>query len=86
VTRILKTAREAAGAPGKKLLIVEMIVDPNPTQAFAAKAVDLIMLAQFSGRERTPQEFTALFEASGFKLNRVIPTPSAYAIVEGLSV
>ncbi|WP_224241424.1 acetylserotonin O-methyltransferase [Hyalangium gracile] len=86
VVRMLKVARTAAGGPGKKLLILEMIIDPSPDKGMVSKVTDMIMLVQFGGRERTPQEFGALFEAAGFKLNRTIPTPTPYAIVEGVSV
>jgi O-methyltransferase len=86
VKQMLTVARTAAGAPGKKLIIFEMIVDPKPTASFAAKQTDVVMLAQFSGRERTPQEFTALLEATGFKVNRIINTGFHYSVIEGISV
>jgi hypothetical protein len=36
------------------------------------------------GRERTAEDFAALFAASGFTLNRVIPTQSLMHLVEAL--
>jgi hypothetical protein len=46
--------------------------------------MDVVMLAITGGRERTPAEYTALLAAAGFRLARVIPTPSPYAIVEAV--
>ena len=35
------------------------------------------------GKERTEEEFQALFQATGFELMRIVPTPSPVSIVEG---
>lgn len=35
------------------------------------------------GRERTADEFTALFAANGFELTRVVPTESPLCVIEG---
>ncbi|WP_224247192.1 acetylserotonin O-methyltransferase [Hyalangium gracile] len=86
VKRILEVTRKAAGGPGKKLLLMEMIVDPAPERALAGKLVDLLMLSMLGGRERTPKEFGELFAATGFQLTRVIPTMPPYTLVEGVSV
>jgi hypothetical protein len=40
------------------------------------------MLALLTGRERTLSEFTDLLSASGFHLERVIPTNSPRTILE----
>jgi len=34
------------------------------------------------GRERTEQEFRALFDRAGFDLTRIVPTPSPLSVVE----
>ena len=39
-----------------------------------AKVLDIIMLTVTGGRERTRVEYQTLFEAGGFRLDRVIPT------------
>jgi hypothetical protein len=36
------------------------------------------------GRERTEQEFAAVFRAAGLKLTRVVPTKCPLSIVEGV--
>jgi hypothetical protein len=38
-----------------------------------------------SGKERTEAEFRELLAASGWRLNRVIPTASHVSIIEGVS-
>ena len=63
--------------------LVEAVVPP-PGQPGFAKLLDLEMLVLTPrGRERTENEFAALFERGGFQLTRVVPTPSAVCVVEG---
>jgi hypothetical protein len=44
------------------------------------------MLVAAGGRERTEKQFREIFEASGWKLSRVIPTATPETIVEGIPV
>lgn len=66
-----------------KVLIIEMVVpkgnDPSPS-----KFLDLQMLCMETGKERTEEEYRKLLEASGFRLNRIIPTNSPYSVIEGV--
>jgi hypothetical protein len=41
------------------------------------------MLVITGGRERTEAEFRNLFESSGLKLSRIIPTEENVCIIEG---
>jgi hypothetical protein len=86
VKRILTVVRKAAGAPGHKLLVVEMVVDPVPARGLTARMLDMAMLTTTGGRERTAQEYAELFAATGFELKRVVPTMSPFSIVEAVSV
>jgi hypothetical protein len=54
--------------------------EPDPN-----KNLDLSIMALTPGRERTEEEFAALFSAAGLRLTRVIPTqyPSTMSLVEG---
>lgn len=82
--KILKAIRAAigAGGPAAKLLVVEMVVPEAPGPDMS-KLMDLNMLVMTpGGKERTAAEWTALFEAGGFRLGRILPTPSNYAILE----
>jgi len=86
VKHILSVTRQAAGGPGKKLFIVELVVDPVPQKALDARLFDIAMLVMQEGRERSEQEFRGLLAASGFELKRVLPTQSPYSILEAVSV
>jgi len=79
---ILDNCRNAMGAHGK-LLVVEMIVRPGNTFS-VAKLLDLEVLVMGGGRERTEDEFRGLLEASGFRLERVIPTRESISVLECL--
>jgi hypothetical protein len=67
---------------GGRVLIIDAVIAPG-NDPHAAKIVDLVMLNILRGRERTESEFAKLLTAAGFRLNRVIPTPSMLSIVEG---
>ena len=66
-----------------KLLLSEMVIpegnDPHP-----GKMLDLEMLTSPGGVERTEAEYANLFERSGFRLNRIVPTRSPHSIIEAV--
>ncbi len=80
--RILKNIRAAIPADGRVLLLELMVGPPNVPAP--GKFIDITMMALTGGKERTAEEFAALYEASGFKLGRVIPTRSPVFLVEGI--
>ena len=45
---------------------------------------DLEMLTSPGGQERTEAEYAGLLERAGFKLERIIPTPTPMKILESL--
>jgi hypothetical protein len=77
---ILANCNRAIG-PGGRLLVVEMLVPPGNTFS-VAKLLDLEVLVMGGGRERTEDEFKGLLEASGFRLNRIIPTQDGISLLE----
>jgi hypothetical protein len=83
---ILRNCRRAVAAAGK-LLVVERIM-PERFEAcalhHAIARVDLTMLVEFGGRERTQAEFRVLFESAGFALAKVTATSLEYSLLEGL--
>jgi O-methyltransferase domain/Dimerisation domain len=81
-TAILKHCRQVM-AQSAKLLILETIIPPG-NEPFLAKLIDLQMLVLTGGRERTEPEYRGLLEAAGFRLTRVIPTPSLVSVIEGV--
>lgn len=82
---ILKVCR-AAMAQGAKLLVIEQVVS-GPNEGPVTKLSDLNMLVLPGGRERTEEEFRRLYEASGFRLVRIVPlAPDGYCVIEGDAV
>lgn len=81
---ILKNCRKGM-APGAKVLVVEMVVQPGNDPS-PAKMFDITMLVAEGGQERTEAEHARLFEASGFRLSRVVPTPSPVSVIEAVAV
>lgn len=67
--------------PGGKLLLVEMVIAPGDSED-VAKLIDLELLVNLSGRERTEAEFRQLVAKAGWRLTRVIPTESPTRILE----
>jgi hypothetical protein len=82
--KILAAIRRAA-PPHARLLIVEAIVSEAPGPDFS-KVLDVIMLAVTGGQERTPSEYEALLTRAGFRLERIIATPSQYSIMEAVVI
>lgn len=80
--KILQGCRKGVNAGGK-LLVADSVIKPGNDPDFG-KLLDLEMLLFPGGLERTEQQFRDLFAASGWRLNRVIPTPSPVSIVEGV--
>ncbi len=78
--RILRNCREAM-SPDGKVLVVEMVIPPGNAPAFG-KWLDLMMLL-VGGKERTQEEYAALFAAAGLRLSRVIPTAAEVSVLEG---
>ena len=78
--KILSAIRRAAPAHAR-VLIVEALVSESPEPHFG-KMLDIIMLAVTGGRERTAPEYERLLASTGFRLERVVPTPSQYSVVE----
>ena len=77
---ILKNCRSGIAAGGR-LLIVDFVI-PLGNEPHPGKLMDLAMLVGAGGRERTGPEFHSLLDAASFQLTRIIPTRSAYNVVE----
>jgi hypothetical protein len=79
---ILRACRKGVNSGGK-LLVVDNVIQPSNDFA-PGKFLDLQMLIFPGGCERTEKQFRELFAASGWRLNRVIPTTAIESIVEGV--
>jgi len=79
---ILTTCRRSLH-PGGVVLVVESPLDQSGRELDAALS-DLNMLVMPGGRERTTEEYAALFAAAGLRLTRVLGTRTDVAIIEGV--
>jgi hypothetical protein len=82
---ILRNIREAMGTDrqGKKLLLIETVLAPG-NEPHVGKLMDIEMLALPGGRERTEQEYRALFDSAGFRLSRIVETKSPFSVIEAV--
>jgi len=67
--------------PDGRLLIIEMVLPPG-NEPHPGKMLDIMMLVGPGGQERTAAEYGTLLGQAGFRLTRVVPTPSAVSVVE----
>ena len=65
------------------LLLVEAVVPPG-NDPHPAKWIDIEMLVNPGGKERTEAQWASVLAAGGFRLQRVIPTPSLFSVIEGV--
>jgi hypothetical protein len=77
---ILQAIRRAT-PPHAKVLLIETLVPDDPGPDWS-KMLDIHMLALLGGRQRTRQEYEALFARSGFVLQREIDTRAGISILE----
>lgn len=68
-----------------RLLVIEMVVEPGNAYQ-PAKWLDLNMLVLPGGRERTEAEYREIYARAGFRLERVVPTPTEVSVIEGRPV
>jgi hypothetical protein len=80
-TTILQTIGKAMGAKGGKLILLESVIGPGPD---LGKFIDIEMLNLPGGRERSADEFRALFAGAGFEMTKVVPTKAPLSVVEAV--
>ncbi len=74
----------AAGAPpGARIIAMERVIADGPKDTFG-KVVDLIMFCVSQGRERTEDEFHAVFERAGLSWAGIMPTTCDMSLIEGV--
>jgi hypothetical protein len=77
---ILRSCRRAIPEHGALLVVERELGGPNENAD--AKFSDLNMLVLPGGRERTVEEFAALFDSAGFELAGSTPTAAALSVIE----
>jgi hypothetical protein len=83
--QILRKIGAAMGRDGRVLVVEPLMPEQPGNSGFDAMMAhtDLNMLIVTGGRERTEADFRTLVERSGLRVEAVIPTPAAFAIIEG---
>ena len=76
---------ERAQRVNARVVLVEWVI-PETAEFDSGKWMDINMLVNAGGRERTASEFRRLFEQAGFEPEDIIPTPSPLRIIIGKSV
>ncbi len=82
---ILRNIRTAMGGTRGKVILLESVLPAGNAPDFG-KVIDLEMLAMPGGRERTAEEFDALFARAGFELTRIVPTRSPLSVIEAVAL
>ena len=82
--KILKSIRKAA-PPHSKLLLAEWLL-PEDGKPSWTLFVDMIMMTELTGKERTEGEFRLLLERGGFRLDRVIDAGFHTFILEASAI
>lgn len=82
---ILASCRKAM-APGGRIVLVERVLPPrvtdDPTHLSLAM-LDLQIMVELGGQERTMEEYRALLEGAGFRFSRCIPG-DRFALIEAV--
>lgn len=77
---ILRNCQRAMSRSAR-LLLIEMGIPPGDTPFFG-KLLDLMILVNLDGSERTEAEYRSLLSAAGLRLARTIPTEVPSCIIE----
>ena len=77
--QILANVKRAASR-GACLVAIDSVI-PENSELDMGKWMDLNMMVNISGRERTASEFEELFERAGFEVDEIVPTASPLGIV-----
>jgi hypothetical protein len=75
------TAMRRAATDDSVVLVIEDVL-PDEQADPGTSTLDVVMLAVTGGRERTAHEHGALLDAAGFRLDKVIDTPTSKRIVQ----
>ena len=81
---ILQAIRKAA-PPHATLLLIEEMMSAGVGQDWA-KVMDINMLVLIGGKQRTREEYAALFDKAGFSFTREVDTGTGMSILEAVAV
>jgi O-methyltransferase len=78
--RVLRRCRESS--PSARIVAAEFVHHRGTTRF--VKNFDLVMLITMSGSVRTAEQFADVYERAGYRLRRVVPTETAFSLIEGV--
>ncbi|HEY7848769.1 MAG TPA: methyltransferase [Ktedonobacterales bacterium] len=78
--RILRNCLRAMNSRGR-ILVAEQILAPGRADLLA-KLTDFLLMVTLPGRERDEYEFEQLFSRVGLRVQHILPTTSAYKVLE----
>src|SRR5882724_435983 len=81
-TTILKNIHKASPADARVILLEGVIAQGNAPNL--GKWIDLEMLMLPGGKERTEEEYRALFAGAGFRVTRFVETKSPLGVIEAV--
>ncbi|MCT2585817.1 methyltransferase [Actinophytocola gossypii] len=79
---VLKRCRDAS--PTARIAATELVLRPG-VQKFV-KYFDVMMLVTMAGFLRTEEQYAEVFRQAGYRLERVVPTQTAFSIIEAVPV
>jgi hypothetical protein len=79
---LLKRCRDAS--PNARIAAAELVARPGVSRF--VRNFDLIMLVTMAGFLRSDEDFANVFAQAGYRLDRVVPTNTAFSIIEASPV
>jgi hypothetical protein len=80
--KLLRNCRQAMNAGGR-ILVADSVLPPAEKPDWG-KLLDIQMMVVVPGKERTREEFAALFKRAGLRLTRIIPTRCPLSLIEAV--
>lgn len=82
--KILQNVRKSI-VPGGRLAVLDCIVPETPSPNLS-NSLDIGMMVWDTGRERKLSEFKTLFDAAGFRFDRVTENPDGQSVIEAVPI
>jgi hypothetical protein len=85
--RLLRNCRESMDGNGRIFCVDTVLPPMGDTSAAAGKILDIMVLLAIGGRERTRDQWEALYGAAGLRISRITPLQDNFgtSIIEGVS-
>jgi O-methyltransferase domain/Dimerisation domain len=80
---ILRNCRQAIN-PGGRIVVAETLIGEIGTPGLVP-LIDLTMMVLLGGKERSLEEFQALFNAAGFRFTTIKPTSTPFVLIEAVA-